>query len=81
MTQSKKTVPSWDKMSDKNSRKVWHPVSEAIQKMDYPKANEIKNQIEEEQRQLRKKGADKDWKPKHFKKNEKGNGFTYINFE
>jgi hypothetical protein len=81
MTPSKKTVPTWDQMSDYNSRKVWHSVSEAIQKLDYPKANELKNEIEEKQRQIRKKINEKEWKPKFFKKNEKGGGYMFLDFE
>ena len=50
------------------SRRVWHPVAKALQKADYDAANQAKNVIENEQRDLRRQRAESDeaWAPTFF---------------
>lgn len=53
---------------DMESRRVWHPVSKALQKADYSTANLAKNKIENEQRALRRERAENNeiWMPEFF---------------
>lgn len=55
--------------SDLESRKVWHRVTEALQKHDFGHASKEKSEIEEHQRALRKQRAKNGevWKPALFR--------------
>lgn len=62
------TVKPISKQSEMESRRVWHPVTKALQKADYDAANEAKNKIENEQRALRRERAanNETWNPNYF---------------
>jgi oxysterol-binding protein-related protein 9/10/11 len=57
------------KQTSLESRRVWHPVAKALKNADYEAANAAKNDIENEQRALRRERADSGevWKPHFFK--------------
>jgi len=77
---AKKTV---DKVKDQDpmeSRRVWLKLTEQLQMLNYEKATEAKNQIEEEQRALRKTEQHKHHTPKFFVLDNKGN-YIYKDFE
>ena len=56
------------KQGNLESRRVWHPVAKALQKSDYETANDAKNKIENEQRELRRERVQKNetWAPTFF---------------
>ena len=62
------TVKPISKQGSMESRRVWHPVSKALQKADYDAANEAKNKIENEQRDLRRERSERNeaWMPEFF---------------
>ena len=62
------SVKPISKQTELESRRVWHPVAKALQQADYDKANLEKNKIENEQRDLRRKRAERNeiWKPSFF---------------
>lgn len=62
------SVKPISKQTELESRRVWHPVAKALQQADYDEANLAKNKIENEQRDLRRKRAEKNeiWKPFFF---------------
>lgn len=57
-------VESIDKQSDLESRKVWHKVTFNLRNRKFKNANQAKEDLENEQRERRKKLYN--WKPKLF---------------
>lgn len=64
-------VPDLHEQMTIESRRVWHKLTYVIMTRDYAQANGIKNEIEEEQRELRKLSDIEKWKERYFKSDDK----------
>lgn len=64
------------------SRRVWHRLTYAIVKRDYPLSSTVKNEIEQEQRDLRKlreNQGEKKWQERYFSTKDNEH-WVYENF-